>query len=156
MKFIFFILLVLSVNSLSAQNLLKERIWKISDRKRSIFFDKGVFHSDLQASNQFLQGVRNSFVKARGYERVVFDFGGVNPPKVYGYISDDNKVYIDFFNTMLEKAIEPVSGVKYVKNINFYNIDTDGLSAEISFNSKVSVDIFYLSNPGRIVIDIKK
>lgn len=156
MKLIFFILVILSVNSFASQNLLKERIWKISDRKRSIFFDKGVFHSDLDPSNQMLQGVRNSFVKSRGYERVVFDFGGKQPPKVYGYISENNKVYIDFFNTMLEKAIEPVNGVKYVKGINFYNIDTDGLSAEISFSSKVSVDIFYLSNPGRIVIDIKK
>ena len=156
MKFVFIILLILSANSLSAQNLLKERIWKISDKKRSIFFDKGVFHSDLSPSNQMLQGVRNSYVQARGYERVVFDFGGQQPPKVYGYISEDNKVYIDFFNTMLDKSIEPVVGVKYVKGINFYNIDTDGLSAEISFSSKVSVDIFYLSNPGRIVIDIKK
>tara|TARA_B100001971_G_scaffold213155_1_gene245478 strand:- start:63301 stop:63771 length:471 start_codon:yes stop_codon:yes gene_type:complete len=156
MKFVFLILVILSANSISAQNLLKERIWKISDRKRSIFFDKGVFHSDLKASNQMLQGVRNSYVSARGYERVVFDFASQNPPKVYGYISEDNKIYIDFFNTVLEKAIEPVSGVKYVKGINFYNIDSDGLSAEITFKSKVSVDIFYLSNPGRIVIDIKK
>lgn len=156
MKFVFLILVILSANTLSAQNLLKERIWKISDRKRSIFFDKGVFHSDIQANNQMLQGVRNSYVSARGYERVVFDFGSKNPPKVYGYISEDNKIYIDFFNTVLEKAIEPVSGVKYLNEINFFNIDSDGLSAEISFKSKVSVDIFYLNNPGRIVIDIKK
>jgi len=156
MKIVLLTLLLLSTNSLFAQNLLKERIWKISDRKRSIFFDKGVFHSDLKSTNQMLQSVRNSYVKSRGYERIVFDFGSSAAPKVYGYISENNKIYIDFFNTVLEKAIDPVTGVKYVKNINFYNVDSDSLSAEISFNTKVSVDIFYLENPGRVVIDIKK
>jgi hypothetical protein len=105
MKWILLTLLSLSANSLFAQNLLKERIWKISGKKRSIYFDKGVFHSDLKSNNQMLVDVRNSFVKSRGYERVVFDFGSAKPPKVYGYISNDNKVYIDFFNTVLEKAI---------------------------------------------------
>jgi hypothetical protein len=43
MKKLVFTLLFFSVSALFAQNLLKERIWKISDRKRSIYFDKGVF-----------------------------------------------------------------------------------------------------------------
>lgn len=156
MKWILLTLLILSANVSYGQNLLKERIWKISDRKRSIYFDKGVFHSDLKSNNQMLVDVRNSYVKSRGYERVVFDFGSAKPPKVYGYISNDNKIYIDFFNTVLEKAINPVSNVKHIKEINFYNIDSDSLSAEIAFGSNVSVDIFYLENPGRIVIDVKK
>ncbi len=63
---------------------------------------------------------------------------------------------LDFFNTGLDKSIESVSNVKYVKSIDFYNIDESSLSAEITFKESVSFDIFYLENPGRLVIDAKK
>lgn len=155
MRSIFITLLFLSGSALWAQNLFEERIWKVSDRKRSVFFNKGVFHSTVNSTSQILKNVRNSYVQDRGYERVVFDFDSNTVPKVYGYI-DEKKVYIDFFNTVLEKELSKVRNVKYVKNINFYNIDTDSLSVEIEFNSDVSVDIFYLESPGRFVIDIKK
>lgn len=140
-----------------AQNLLTERIWKISSRKRSIFFDQGVFHSDLAASPKTLTGIRNSYKPSKGYERVVFDFSSAAPPKVYGHISPkDRKVRLDFFNTSLEKSVGAVSNVKYVDSIDFFNMDDDVLSVEMSFKENVSFDIFYLKNPGRLVIDVKK
>lgn len=140
-----------------AQDLLTERIWKISSRKRSIFFDQGVFHSDLKSSPKVLTAIRNSYQPSQGYERIVFDFNGNEPAKVYGHISKgEKKLRLDFFNTALEKSIDSVSNVKYVKSIDFFNIESDSLSVEITFKENVSFDIFYLENPGRLVIDAKK
>lgn len=152
------IILALLVGSVGfAQNLLNERIWKISGRKRSIFFDQGVFHSDLASTPKTLTAIRNSYKRDKDFERIVFDFNAAQPAKVYGHISkDDKKLRLDFFNTKLEKSISDVSNVKYVKSMDFFNIDNDSLSVEITFNESVSFDIFYLENPGRLVIDAKK
>jgi hypothetical protein len=140
-----------------SQNLLKERIWKISSKKRSIFFDKGVFHSPGGMANQKLKGIRNSYIPARKYERIVFDFTMSKPPKIYGHISSkDKKVYIDFFNTSIEKNMGSLKNIKYVKSVDFFNLDPNKLSVELSFIKGVSYDIFYLENPGRLVIDVKK
>ena len=140
-----------------AQDLLSERIWKISSRKRSIFLDRGVFHSEKNPMHQKLKGMRNSYVKGRGYERIVFDFSSVKPPKVYGHISSsEKKLYLDFFNTSIEGKPAELNNIKYLKDMSFFNIDKKDLSVELAFKSKVSFDIFYLENPGRIVIDVKK
>ena len=106
-----------------SQDLLQERIWKISSHKRSIFFDKGVFHSESNPIIQKLKGIRNSYIPARGYERVVFDFSGAKPPKIYGKISSaDKKVYVDFFNTELGTSVEQLKNIKFLKKYRFlYN-----------------------------------
>lgn len=152
-----FLLLVILVSSpVWAQNLHKERIWKLSDRKRSIYFDKGIFHSPPNGAVQNLKGVRTSFIKSRGYERVVFDFSSNKPPRVYGHISKETgKLYIDFFNTKLEKNISDLQGTKYLKSLDFFNLDKEKLSAELTLSKNVSFDIFYLENPARVVVDIK-
>lgn len=151
------IIFMLSSHTAFSQNLLKERIWKISSKKRSIFFDKGVFHSSANSQMQKLLGIRNSYVPARGYERVVFDFSGTKPPRIYGHISSpDKKVYIDFFNTELSEKLQNLKNTKYLNDIQFYNIEEDQVSVELVFQSRVSFDVFYLENPARLVIDIKK
>lgn len=140
-----------------AQDLLKERIWKISSRKRSIFLDKGVFHSDRNGSKQKLVSIRNSFTKDRGYERIVLDFSSSIPPQVYGKISSSEKrLYLDLFKTGMGSDLNEFKNEKYLKSINFFNIDEGNISIEMNFAKKVSFDIFYLKNPGRIVIDVKK
>ena len=83
--------LLLSAPQINAQDLLKERIWKLSDRKKSIFFDKGVFYSPSNSRMQKLDAVRNSYVPARGFERIVLDFSDSKIPRVYGHISKDEK-----------------------------------------------------------------
>lgn len=140
-----------------AQDLLKERIWKLADRKKAIFFDKGVFYTASNNKVQKLLGIRNSYVPARGYERVVLDFSDQKPPRVYGHISKkEKKVYIDLFNTTLESKISNIKNAKYIDDVEFYNIENDQVSLELVFKSKVSFDVFYLENPARLVIDIKK
>lgn len=140
-----------------AQDLLKERIWKISDRKRSVFLDKGVFHSESNPMQQSLKDVRNSYVSSRGYERIVFDFTSEKPPRVYGKIAgDEKKVYLDFFNTSIGTNISELKNIKFLKNIDFFTIDEENISVELQFKNEVSFDIFYLENPGRLVVDVKK
>ena len=157
MKVLLTLVSMLFITNVFAQNLNSQRIWKISSKKRSIFLDKGIFHSDSEVKNVQLTGVRNSYVSSRGYERVVFDFNTVNTPRIYGHISkEEKKIYLDFFETSLNKALSSIKEVKYVKSVDFYNIDKDQLSVELSFNSTVSFDIFFLENPGRLVIDVKK
>jgi len=156
MKSLLFVtLIVFSMNTFS-QNLNAQRIWKISAKKRSIFLDKGVFHiDDMKGSNELI-GLRNSYVKSRGYERLVFDFKGNTPPRLYGHLSKDkNKVFIDFFNTTLKKSIPSISQIKYIKSVDFFTIDKNNLSVELNLSNNVSYDIFYLTNPGRLVIDIQ-
>lgn len=151
-------LLTICTSSLSyAQDLLQERIWKISSRKRSVFFDKGVFHSESNPAVQKLNGIRNSYTPGRGYERIVFDFSSTKPPRVYGKISGEKKkVYVDLFNTNLGTSIKELKSIKYLKDIEFFTLDKDQVSIELNFNQKVSFDIFYLENPGRLVVDVKK
>lgn len=157
MKVLVLILSMLFLTNAFSQNLNSQRIWKISSKKRSIFLDKGVFHSDSEVKNVQLTGIRNSFIPSRGYERVVFDFNSARTPRIYGHISKkDKKVYLDFFDTSLNKALSAIKEVKFVKSVDFYNIDRNQLSAELTFDSSASFDIFYLENPGRLVIDIKK
>ncbi len=146
-----------AINFSYAQDLLKEKIWKLAPRKKSIFLDKGVFHSGVNPKMQKLVGIRNSYVPARGYERIVIDFSGINPPRIYGHVSKkDKKVYIDLFNTSMSPDLEGVRSIKYLKDVKFFDIEPDHISAELSFNKSVSFDIFYLENPARLVLDVKK
>lgn len=157
MKVLVVLILMSVFSNAYSQNLNSQRIWKISSKKRSIFLDKGIFHSDKANGKLELLSIRNSYVSSRGYERIVFDFNGDQPPRIYGHISrEEKKVYLDFFDTSLSKALSAIKEVKYVKSVDFYNIDQNQLSAEINFNSEVSFDIFYLTNPARLVIDVKK
>jgi hypothetical protein len=155
-KIVLLLTCILSLTSF-AQNLLTERIWKISTKKRSIFFDNGVFHAQGSVNSSELVNVRSSYVKSRGYERLVFDFAGAQIPKIYGYISKkDKKLFIDFFSTTMSKVMNAIDKVKYVDEINFFNMDRNMLSIEVAFKEGVSLDVFYLANPARFVVDIKR
>lgn len=153
---IIFGLLISSVLAFSA-NLQSERIWKLTNRKKSIYLDDGIFHYQSGDSASSLTNVRNSYVASRGYERIVFDFAGKNVPKIYGNVSNPNKkLYIDFANTNLAASLKKLKNTKFVDRMDVFNIDSDTLSVELVLKSKVSFDIFFLDNPGRLVVDIKK
>ncbi len=155
MKLGLFLLCLLTVTPILAQNLMEERIWKVAPRKKSIFLDSGVFHmnSDLKSSN--VTGVRNSAVNGRGYERVVIDFNTPAVPKLYGHITANKKVSIDFFDTSIQTSQPNMKNSKFVKSIDFITVDGKTLTMEMSLKGKSSFDIFYLTDPGRLVIDIR-
>ena len=87
----------------------------------------------------------------------MFDFSSNKPPKVYGKISKkDKKVYVDFFNTNLGAKAEQLRNIKFLKNVDFFTLDKNTTTVELNFSKDVSFDIFYLENPGRLVIDVKQ
>lgn len=153
-----FLLLIMTVSlSAQAQNLLKERIWKVSPRKKSIYFEKGVFHFPGHANPARLNAVRHSYTQRLGYERVVLDFNTPNLPKVYGFIDrSQNKVYVNLIGTQLKPSVGSFGKSKFVKSLNFYPIDNTALSLELALKNPSSVDVFYLENPGRLVLDIRR
>lgn len=148
---------VLAAQSSFSQDLMKERLWKIDSRKKSIYLEGGIFHSGHNKLVSKLKKIRHSFAAGQGYERIVFDFETSEVPKVYGYLSaSEGKLYLDFFDTGLGDSVSFPGNSKYVKNVNFFPISKDSLSVELKFRSSVTADIFYLSNPGRLVVDLKK
>lgn len=156
MKFSIIIAFVLVSGAVLAQNLMEERIWKLSSRKKSIFLDSGVFHYNTGSQNSQVTGVRSSAVQGRGYERVVIDFNTPSIPKVYGHISPQSqKVSIDLFDTSVATAQPQLKNSKFVKNIDFISVDGKTLTMDINMKSKASYDVFYLPDPGRLVIDIR-
>lgn len=140
-----------------SQNLFEERIRKVTDQKTSIFLDKGIFHTGSGKTKSTLKSIRQHYRKKTKTERVVLDFKTNNIPRIYGHVSKgERKMYIDMFDTSLEKDFATFGESKLVKSIDFFPIHNRMLSAEIIFHKDVLVDIFYLENPGRFVIDAKR
>lgn len=139
-----------------AQNLVEERIRRLDNRKKSVFLNRGIFHNGGPKVASSLKAVRHSFNSKLGYERLVMDFETSQVPRVYGHIATaEKKLYLDLFDTQIKGAIGSFGNSKYVESINFFPISQDTLSVEIHFKQSVSVDIFYLDSPGRLVIDVK-
>lgn len=149
------ILIGLFTFAAAAQNLNEERIWKLASRKKAIYLNHGVFHLN-QGPAGSISAIRSSFVADRGYERVVVDFPGASVPRLYGHINEgEKKVTIDFFNTSVAPALKSLANSKYVRSVDFLVIDQSQVTMEMNLKQKVNFDVFYLENPGRLVIDIR-
>jgi len=151
----FFLSLFLTL-PVMAQNLMEERIWKVAPRKKSIFLDSGVFHHNSALKNAIVKSVRSSSVPGRGYERLVIDFNTNSIPKVYGHISPlKKKISVDLFETTVSTDQPQIKSSKIIKALDFISVDGKTVTMELSFKNKASFDVFYLENPGRLVIDIR-
>lgn len=140
-----------------AQNLFDLAIRQIEPSKKSTYYSDGVLHLMKGVSSGKLVDIRHSYSPKRGYERVVFDFTSNSIPKTYAYISNENKkIYLDFFESSFSPSIPDLKNVHNIKGIDFFSIDENNFSVEVNFKSPAGFEIFYLSNPGRLVIDIKK
>ena len=163
MKFFTFILLSLlamtltrAVSPVLAQDLFKERIRKLSSNKTSVYIEKGIFHNGGVKLVSTLKSLRQSYNPKQGFERIVIDFSTDKIPKIYGNISsDEKKIYLDIFETTLDKSFKTVANTRYVEKINFFPIESNHLSIDLKLKNKVIADIFFLESPGRLVIDLK-
>lgn len=143
-------------NLLRGQDLLKERIRKLSSNKTSIYVEKGIFHNGGVKTTSALKSLRQSYNPKQGFERIVLDFSTNEVPKIYGHISsEEKKLYIDLFETSLAKDFKTVNATKHIEKINFFPIESNHLSLDLRLKNKVIADIFFLENPGRLVIDLK-
>lgn len=154
MKLVLILLSLVLTTSALAQNLLEERIWKVSPRKKSIFLDSGVFHHNSKNSAS-ITGVRNSAVNGRGYERIVIDFNTSSVPKIYGHIAANKKISVDFFDTVIKTTQPSMKNSKFIKSVDFISVDGKTVTMELALKGKSSFDVFYLENPGRLVIDVR-
>ena len=138
------------------QDLLSERIRKLTGRKKSIYFDKGIFHNGNNSGMSKLMNIRHNYSKTNGYERIVLDFSTKSVPRIYGHISSsERKIYVDLFNTTIVKSLDSFGNSKFVESINFFPIDKDKVSLELQTKLKVNAEVFYLESPGRLIIDIR-
>lgn len=162
MKIIFLLLSVFCLTSSMTesafgQDLFKERIRKLSSNKTSIYVEKGIFHNGGVKLQSTLKSLRQSFNPKQGFERIVLDFTTNGVPKIYGHISnDERKIYIDIFDTVLAKDFKSVANTIHADKFNFFPIESNHLSIDMKLKGKVIADIFFLENPGRLVIDLKK
>lgn len=156
LSLLFLILMQIVVPALSAQDLMKERIRKLSSNKTSIYIEKGIFHNGGVKQEAILKSIRQSFNPKQGFERIVIDFNSNQIPKVYGHISSlDKRLYIDLFDSTIAPDLQTIASTRYIEKINFFPIESNHLSMEIKLKTKATADIFYLENPGRLVIDLK-
>lgn len=150
------LIFLMNTKSVSGQDLLKERIRKLSSNKTSIYVEKGIFHNGGVKLGSTLTSIRQSYNPKQGFERIVIDFSTNQIPKIYGHISsEEKKLYLDVFETTLAKDLKTVASTKFIEKINFFPIETNHISIDMRLKSKVIADIFFLENPGRLVIDLK-
>ena len=155
-QFIIFCLASTLTESVYGQDLLKERIRKLSSNKTSIYIEKGIFHNGGVKLQAQLKSLRQSYNPKQGFERIVIDFSTNSVPKIYGHISsEDRKLYLDIFDTTIAKDLKTVESTRYIEKINFFPIESNHISLDMKLKSKVIADVFYLENPGRLVIDLK-
>ncbi len=158
--YLVFNILILSSNTF-AQNLMQERIVSIGNVKRNIYLQKNIFHlsSNYEASSKIVD-IRMSHVSGRGYDRLVIDFSSNKPPQIYGsFDAETKKIHLDLFKTTLGQDknyfAENVSKIKGIQDFKFFDLDSDRMSLEITLKLKSSMEVFYLENKGRLVIDLK-
>ena len=159
---IFLLFLNLSQVDAYAQNLMQERIVTIGNVKRNIYLQKNIFHlsSNYESASKIVD-IRMSHVGGRGYDRLVIDFSSNKPPQIYGsFEAETKKIHIDLFKTTLGQDknyfAESVSRIKGIENFKFFDLDSDRMSLEITLKKKSSMEVFFLENKGRLVIDLKE
>ncbi|OFZ14364.1 MAG: hypothetical protein A2X86_05830 [Bdellovibrionales bacterium GWA2_49_15] len=142
--------------SIFALNLSTE-IHKIPDRKKTIYFSRGIFHNGNKTQESKLKAVRHSFYSKEGYERLVIDFESAKVPKIYGgLLEEKNQLHLDFFKVMMPVSVGAFGNSVMVDAINFFPIQGESLTLEINFKFKVKVELFTLENPARLVVDLIK
>ena len=154
--FIYAVLAFCSLDLLGSVGLTNQRIRKLDGRKKSIYVSEGVFHNGSPKVKSDRLKVRHSYSEKIGYERVVFDFSTEKLPRVYAhYDSKTKKVSLDLFNTSLTKEIGSFGISKLVEKINFFPLSTEITTVEMILKDSKTIELFYLTNPARLVIDLK-
>lgn len=155
-KFLSILTFLVGVWPVFGQSIFEERIRKIPAHKRSVYFEDGIFHNGATGSSSKLNSIRQHFSKKLGYERIVFDFSGNNVPKIYMNLNrKESKLYLDLFKTVMSNKLGSFGNSQMVKGINVFPFKDQTLSLELDFKKKVSIDVFTLENPNRLVIDVK-
>ena len=153
----FFILMMLLplVRPHASVNLFEQRIREVSPRKKNIYLSEGIFHKK-SGPPSVLKEIRNGYSAQEKRERLVFEFSAA-VPRLYGALmANENKVRVDFMDTSVENLTGNSNTQHFLKGVHLYPVEKGRLSIEIDLTFGLTYDIFYLDNPGRLVLDIKK
>ena len=135
-----------------------ENIWQIVKDKKNTYYNRGIFHFPSKGVNNRSSLKKISQGVGKGFERLVFAFrekDEKNFPRVYGYISKENKIYIDFYNLWVPKQKFKIKKHKFVRSIDFFILDNEKVSVEVNLSRNAEIEVFYLTNDNRLVIDFK-
>jgi hypothetical protein len=136
------------------QDLLKEKIRKITSAKKSIYLEKGIFHNGFRSEESVLVAVRHSR-QSDGGERVVLDFSSKKIPRIYGYLSaDSDTIFLDLFKVKTSLQSKKFSSSSHVDRMIISQVGGESLPVELHLRKKIKADFFYLENPARLVIDM--
>lgn len=148
--------LLIPLLNLSAQNLLGQRIRKINSTKTNNYHQEGIFHGGIKVSSS-LSKVRHSYDKKEKIERIVFDFETQEIPSIYSYFNSKNlKLSIDISKLKVSNNLNSFGTSEFVASMNVFPFENDVASLELIFKKNVEVEVFALSKPGRLVIDVKE
>lgn len=155
-KIISIIFIVLSAN-IFAQDLLKQRVINLKGRKSSIYSDGGSFFHKSTLKGSKIKGIRSFYSDTRGFERIVLDLDTPLIPSIYGFIDNSkNKLYIDVLNSEASKSFTQQLSGQFLKSVDVLGLDKANTALELNFKGSYTFDVFFLSSPGRLVIDVKK
>ncbi|MBF0311780.1 MAG: hypothetical protein HQK52_00095 [Oligoflexia bacterium] len=145
-----------------AQDLWQEKIVKVSPVKRGVFSERFIFFKNDTFKGEEDQGVlgpmRQFYTEGSKQERIVLDITGVKSiPSVYGFVAgDERRIHIDIFNVEASTNMASLGKSRFVKSMKVYPIGKDHLSIELELDRNLSFEVFYLTNPVRLVVDAKE
>ena len=159
-NFMIALLLVFIPSFSFSQNVLKENTWVLAGAKKNVYFEQGIFRlSNVNSSSEpvLLENVRTHYNKGTKQERIVIDFTGKTLANLYGsIIPGKKKITLDLMNVTKAPSLPASIQGKFLKSVDIYLIEPKLMSLELSFDSVYSFEIFYLLNPSRLVIDVKR
>jgi hypothetical protein len=143
-----------------SQNVLKENTWVLSGSKKNIYFEQGIFRLSSSAEISapvLLQNIRTHFNKNTKQERIVIDLTGNSLIGIYGSIlPSKKKITLDLMQVAKSDSLPSATKGKYLQSVDIYLIEPKLMTLELNFDAVYSFEIFYLLNPMRVVIDVKR
>jgi len=158
-KSIFLLFIIAKCYILLAQEVKELKRDTLKYNKNDTYEVDIITQADFKKSDKCeLRQLRHSSLQSRDFERIVFDFNEFNfPQKVYVLNSSKFKrVFIDFSGCETQLEELKIKGSKIIIGSSFYELGKGNLSIELELNKMKKSEIFYLKNPSRLVIDIKK
>ena len=132
-------------------------IREIHKTKKSVYVEHAIFQAGLDGVKGEVSALRHARNSQRGFERLVLDFKGEKLPETYVFVSSkDGKLNIDLSSTSLRPTVRPHIKSNMIKEVNFFPLANDILSMEVYVDKNIYVEVFQLSSPTRLVIDLKK
>jgi hypothetical protein len=131
--------------------------------KRNVYLAEGSFSGGDRMSSDFKISDLRIAANPAGYDRVVLDFAKLERPPFFLIENDPSshrinvtvygKVKIDFSS---QTAIQAAKKTKSISSLNFLPIvDADRWMFSINTQGSVKVEVFELTAPARIIIDLK-